>query len=87
MQNDKISPAFIKAVELRKAKRDYGGIKEYFPFDDKSFVQMIHVKSQRLVNIQQTGGIPNNESISDNLLDLINYASYYWEWLEGKLNE
>jgi len=83
----KISPAFIKAAEIRLAKRDYGGIIDYFPFGDKSFIQMIHVKTKRLINLESTGGKPINESRLDNLLDLINYASYYYEWLKGELNE
>ena len=33
-----VSPAFIKAAEIRLAKRDYGGIAEYFPFGNKLFV-------------------------------------------------
>ena len=84
---EKISPAFIKAAEIRLAKRDYGGIAEYFPFGKKSFVQMIHVKSTRLVSLAKSHTIPQNESIEDNLIDLINYASYYYEWMKGDLNE
>ena len=87
---EKISPAFLKAAEIRLAKRDYGGIKEYFPYGDMSFAQMIHVKTKRLVHLadQARMGIePTNESIEDNLLDLINYASYYYEWRKGELNE
>jgi len=82
-----LSPAFFEAEKIRHKKRDYGGIKPYFPFGDKSFVQMIHVKSQRLVNLVATEAFPKNESIKDSLIDLINYASYYWEYLEGKLDE
>jgi len=82
-----VSPAFIKAAEIRLAKRDYGGIAEYFPFGNKSFVQMIHVKTKRLVNLTKSLQPPQNESIEDNLIDLINYASYYYEWLKGELHE
>ena len=82
-----VSPAFIKAAEIRLAKRDYGGIAEYFPFGNKSFVQMIHVKTKRLVNLTKSHAKPQNESIEDNLIDLINYASYYYEWMKGELNE
>jgi hypothetical protein len=87
MTNVAISPAFIQAARLRQSKRDYGGIKEYFPFGDKSYVQMLHVKTQRLVNLTKTGGIPNHESIKDSVVDLMNYASYYWEFLEGVIDE
>ena len=88
---EKISPAFLKAAEIRQVKGgDYGGIKDYFPYGDMSFMQMIHVKTKRLVHLadQARMGIePTNESIEDNLLDLINYASYYYEWRKGELNE
>lgn len=83
----KLSPAFEKATELRLSKRDYGGIAEYFPFGDKSYCHEIHKKAKRLVNLAQTGKEPNHESVKDNLLDIINYASYYYEFLEGVLNE
>jgi hypothetical protein len=83
----KLSPAFIAAAELRQAKRDYGGIRVYFPFGHKSYVQMIHVKTQRLVNLIESGVPPENESIDDSLLDLLNYASYYYEWRKGVLDE
>ena len=82
-----LSLAFFAARDLRRKKCDYGGIAEYFPFDDKSFIQMIHVKTQRLVNLTRADRVPNYESVKDNILDLINYASYYYEWLEGVLNE
>ena len=84
----KMSPAFIEAGLLRIAKRDYGSIADYFPYGDMSYMQMIHVKTKRLVHLadQARMGIePNFESIEDNLLDLLNYASYYWEWKKGVL--
>jgi hypothetical protein len=83
-----LSPAFYAAAKLRSDKgNDYGSIKDYFPFGGYSYVQMLHIKTKRLVNLQQNGNIPRHEDLSQNLLDLINYASYYWEWLEGRLDE
>ena len=82
-----LSPAFSDAAKLRVAKRDYGGIVEYFPFDDKSFVHEIHKKSLRLVNLAKIKTQPINESVIDNLLDLINYASYYYEHITGGIHE
>lgn len=83
-----LSPAFFAAEKIRHAKKnDYDGIKDYFPFGEVSFTQMIHVKSKRLVSLAINSRVPNHESTKDNLLDLINYASYYYEWLEGVLNE
>jgi len=89
MENDKkLSPAFLAAHDIRAMKRDYGGIKDYFPFGAKSYIQMIHVKTKRLVNIANlTEAEIKNESVKDNLLDLINYASYMYEYLEGVLDE
>lgn len=91
LKNDlgfELSPAFYKAAQVRKEKGgDYGGIMDYFPFGDVSFVQMLHIKTKRLVNLAKSGATPANEDVSQNLIDLINYASYYWEYREGKLNE
>ena len=90
-ENDyKISPAFIKAAKLRELKKDYGSIKESFPFGDLSFAQMVHIKAKRLVNLadQSRMGIePNCESIEDSLLDIINYASYWWEYRKEVLDD
>ena len=82
-----ISPAFLVADEIRKKKRDYGGISDYFPFGDKSFVQMLHVKVKRLINLAELETPPQNEPVEDSIIDLINYASYYWEWRKGILDE
>lgn len=91
INNDiKLSPAFVKAALIRQKKRDYGGISQYFPYGDMSFAQMIHVKSQRLLNLadmERMGEQPINESIEDSLLDIMNYASYWFEWKKGVLDE
>ncbi len=79
---DILSPAFYKAHEIRRLKSDYGDIESYFPFKDKSYCHEIFKKAKRLVNLIQTNSNPNYESVEDNLLDLINYASYYWEFLQ-----
>ena len=83
-----LSPAFHEAAKIRFLKKnDYGDIKEYFPFDDLSYIQMIHIKTKRLVSLIKTSNQHEHESIEDNLLDLINYASYYYEFLKGEFNE
>ena len=75
-----ISPAFIAADELRTMKRlDYGGLEGYFPFGAKSYIHELNKKVKRLVSLEREGVDPVHESIKDNLLDLINYASYYYE--------
>jgi len=77
-----ISEAFIKAAKIRKEKhKDYGGIDDYFPFGAKSFCHELHKKTKRLVTLEKINAIPTHESVKDNLLDLINYASYNYEFL------
>ena len=77
------SPAFEKATDIRQQKRhDYGGdLKDYFPFGDKSYVHEIHKKATRLVSLTKNNIEPNFESITDNLVDLINYCAFYYEHL------
>lgn len=78
-----LSPAFLTAARLRaKKQKDYSDIKGYFPFGDKSYVQMIYVKTRRLIALTSSNNQPANESIKDSVLDLLNYASYYYEYLE-----
>lgn len=60
------------ANDFNHANRD-----SYFPFGIKSYAQMIHVKSQRLVSLANEEKTPNFESIEDSLIDLINYAAFY----------
>ena len=80
-----ISPAFIKATKIRAEKHeDYGGIDDYFPFGAKSYCHELHKKTKRLVTLEKAGVLPTHESVKDNLLDLINYASYYYEFLMEK---
>jgi len=77
-----LSPAFYAAAKIRSNKqKDYGSIKDYFPFDGKSYCHELHKKVKRLVTLEKAGVNPTNESVKDNLLDLINYASYYYEFL------
>ena len=53
----------------------------YFPFGLASYVQMLHVKTQRLVSLtaKAAQGAPNFEGVRDTALDLINYASFLVE--------
>ena len=72
-----INPAIEIVV---KKGEDYGndtlGFKSYFPFGFKSYTQMLHVKTQRLVSLAQTDHEPNFESVQDTLKDMINYAVF-----------
>ena len=88
MENEQLSIAFIEANKIRIAKRkDYGSdLNDYFPFGAKSYCHELHKKTKRLVNLEKSDFIPLHESIKDNLLDLINYASFYYEYLIEKEN-
>lgn len=83
----KMSPVFreVTKIALKKAA-DYNRAKNnrsiYFPFGLLSYAQMLHVKSQRLNSLAQQDNEPNNESIRDTLLDLINYATFAVEAID-----
>lgn len=73
-----------QTIVTEKAK-DYQGkiqLHDYFPFGHRSHVQMIHVKSLRLVNLVEAGSSPRFESIKDTVLDMINYCVFYLDYLE-----
>lgn len=79
------------AIEIVAAKHeDYSsvalGLETYFPFGDKSYLQMMHVKMQRLISLAQAEGEPNFESMYDSVLDLINYSVFFldtWEYQDA----
>lgn len=72
-----------------KKHEDYNSLvklEQYFPFGDKSYVQMLHVKTLRLVSLADNPK-PNFESAKDSVLDLINYSVFYLDYMEKKANE
>ena len=87
---EQISPVFKEVTEIAiKKSQDYNNGKDktqsranYFPFGLLSYAQMIHTKSQRLNSLAQQTKKPNNESIRDTLLDLINYACFTVEAID-----
>lgn len=84
---DAIMEIFAKAWLLQHLKsQDYNQHSRdaYWPFGLISFVQMLHVKVQRLISLVSSSrdGKQNFESVSDTGLDLINYAAFMVEWLE-----
>lgn len=86
---DAMSPAMTKAHNIRvKKAQDYNGgvvnLEHYFPFGEKSYVQEIHKKSLRLVSLASQDGEPNFEAVEDTLADMINYCSFYFEYLAEK---
>jgi len=75
-----IQPAIDMVV---KKHQDYNtgiSLEDYFPFQDASYVQMLHVKTLRLRSLARTGK-PNYESALDSVYDLINYAVFYAKFL------
>lgn len=51
---------------------------------DRSFAGIIGIKIARLSALLSTGKIPNNESISDNFRDLINYCALWAGDIEAR---
>jgi hypothetical protein len=83
-----IHPVLYEAAALlNKKSLDYNGKvdadparKEYFPYGEVSYMQMLHTKWQRLNAV--TGRHPNFESARDTLLDLINYCAFFAAYLD-----
>jgi len=57
---------------------------EYFPFKDKSYQQMLHMKVLRMRSLLDRPTPPNHESLLDSVYDLVNYAVFYLDYLEPK---
>lgn len=78
-----LSPVAIHMAKIHTTKdSDYGHWSLYFPYGSMSFVQVLHMKTQRLLNL--VGKNPediNHESELDSVLDLGNYVNFYAEWL------
>lgn len=87
---EKMSPVFKEVTKIAiKKSEDYNNGNgqptsraRYFPFGLLSYAQMLHTKSQRLNSLAQQDKAPNNESIRDTLLDMINYAAFAVEAID-----
>lgn len=84
---ESLPEAMVKANKLMMMKaRDYNSETvsqdDYFPFGLQSYMQMINMKTNRLMSLTVNKGTPNFESMRDSLLDLINYACMMYEHLE-----
>ena len=85
-----MSPVFKEVTKIAiKKSEDYNNGNgqpasraQYFPFGLLSYAQMLHTKSQRLNSLAQQDKTPNNESIRDTLLDMINYATFAVEAID-----
>lgn len=79
-----ISPAIAMVIKKGEDYNSAVKLDDYFPFGDYSYIQMIHLKSTRLVSLTNLGAAPNFESIQDTVLDLLNYAVFYLNYLEKR---
>ena len=76
-----IEPA-LKLVE--KKHEDYNSgvqLEMYFPFADASYVHMLNTKTLRLIASVHNPK-RNFESVEDSVLDLVNYAVFYLDYLK-----
>ncbi len=83
----------VLEVLANKAEDYNGGIvkrEDYFPFGVLSYAQMIHTKSLRIISVAEQSlqsKVPNNESLADSLIDIINYAIFMKLYLDTKERE
>lgn len=59
-------------------------LKEYFPFKDKSYQQMLHMKVLRMRSLLDRATPPNHDSLLDSVYDLVNYTVFYLDYLNPK---
>jgi hypothetical protein len=79
-----IGPAMDMVVKKHEDYNSGVQLTDYFPFGDTSYIQMLHVKVLRLRSLHAKTGAPNFESCHDTVMDLINYAVFYAEYLQRK---
>ena len=77
-----------EAIELKERKsKDYQGSQfsetDYFPFGHHSYIHMLHTKMLRIRSVAEQEGSQNFESLTDSLIDMINYAAMYASWVEN----
>ena len=78
-----------QAIELKlKKSKDYQGSQfteeQYFPFGHLSFIHMLHTKMLRIRSVAEQEGQQNFESLTDSLIDMINYSAMYAAWVENQ---
>ncbi len=73
------------ALKERKSK-DYQGSQftesDYFPFGHTSYIHMLHTKMLRIRSVAEQEST-NFESLTDSLIDMINYSAMYAAWVEN----
>ena len=85
---DKAALILQEAADLKiKKSKDYqGGMwseKDYFPFEDQSYIHMMWTKMLRIRSVAEQEKT-NFESLEDSLLDMINYSAMYIAFLRDK---
>lgn len=82
-----------EAAALKKLKsEDYQSSKweekDYFPFDEISYIHMIHTKYLRMRNIVEGEHVsPNFEALEDTLVDMCVYSAMFAAFIINKKQE
>ena len=74
-------PDPVHQIVCRK-QRDYGH-NNIARFGRQGLMVRLHDKVARLENLLSSGNTPNNESIEDNIVDLVGYSCIAMMWEEG----
>lgn len=77
-KNMKLSTKEVSEILVKK-QRDYGP-ENIRRFGRRGLIVRMHDKVARLENLLASGETPNNESIADNILDVIGYAAIAIMW-------
>lgn len=59
---------------------------QYYPDGLRDIHYMMHTKMMRIRSLLSSDGENNFESITDSARDLINYAAFFVEFAEGKMD-
>jgi len=78
-----IKPAMDVVVKKGEDYNNKASIHDYFPLGDASYFQMMFIKVMRLKSLISKTGAPNFDSKLDTVIDLINYAVFYAEYLQS----
>lgn len=91
MSEDRVSVQVLQeAADLQKKKStDYQNPNstvvqaDYYPNGVQTIQDIIWAKVLRARSLLESGNAPNNESLEDTYIDLINYASFAVAWIRG----
>ena len=74
-------------TKIQEVKGWITRLDDYFPFEHRSYVQMIWTKSLRLLNLTKQAAAPNYESIDDTVDDMIAYLVFYRKYLTERKHQ